>query len=99
VAQRAARGGLAPPNQLPPAAVGPADRTPVFEAARADWFETPAPQAQAPWDQQPAGSAPPWQMEDQDGDGDGHGPAPSSPGEVRSMLGRYRTTWTHGGNQ
>jgi HAMP domain/Histidine kinase-, DNA gyrase B-, and HSP90-like ATPase len=96
VEQRAPQVGFGPPNLLPPAGVAPVSRTPVFEAARADWFESPNPPGPPQYDdQQVDGTPAPGQPAAQH-DGDG---VPSSPSEVRSMLARYRTTWTHGANQ
>ncbi len=90
--QRASHDGVTPQSVLPPAPVAPVIRTPVFEATRADWFELPAAPVGSPQDDQQVAGAP-GQPDEERVD---YGSVPPSPSEVRSMLGRYRTTWTHG---
>jgi hypothetical protein len=97
--QRGPQDGRTAPNLLPPSTVAPI-RTPVFEATRADWFETPptpAPPQVPQVPQVPQGSfqdgGPLGQPEPEQDD---HGGVPPSPDDVRSMLGRYRSSWTHG---
>jgi signal transduction histidine kinase len=97
--QRGPQDGRTPPNLLPPSTVAPAIRTPVFEATRADWFETPPPAAPAPRAQggfQDAGLQEGGALGQPEQERDDRGGVPPSPGDVRSMLGRYRTSWTHG---